>query len=517
MARIGKLIGGALYVHRQYQHEIPAAVLTAARSLSGGFPYDVVKWDTQTNNVTFVQCLDFDTAPEPSVGLSLLVRPDGTTKLMRPAADPWVYHHKYQFVGSDYRGFSVEAARRRQRAIDALPGVDKKRIGKASVNARMTASLGAVEKNNVAATSVKQTPALFHFPDWQPYTRNADVGGGKFELGTDLLRTYHVQNLVYDPYSRPDTYQHVGSLLHHHPADTGTLANVLNVIEEAENRHAVLRDLARFVKPGGTVYIGIYEASRSGVGARTKTGSWQNNLPTKSYLPEVQAVFGDARIVKGFIVATSPGPVGLSGLEQFNPNRMATYKSLQRRGGKIPKASDYFGVLTREYEDYSPSYLTKGGDLNISQLADWLEDNYDESLLIDAAEVVFEWAEATRPAGYETLAEIISTPAVPLFAVGDEVTSYVGNGVISSVKIAPGTGSQRDYLYRLELLVDERLNTDFVGGSQRKNGQGKRAWVTEGWLTKVAAPVPDRARALRLAKAKVLVLLALQAQAKKRL
>ena len=328
MSRIGKFIGGALYLHRNYQHEIPAGVLRAALQVANGFAYHVVKWDTKTNNVTFIQCSTFDLLPEPIMGAAMMVRPDGTSRFLKPLADPWVYHHKYAFVGPDYTGFDVAAAKRRQKAIDNLPGVDKSRIGKKSVNSAVTATLGAIERNNVCATSIRQVSAIFKKIKWDRLTRNADVGGGKWPDGTDYLRDEHkVKNLVYDPFCRPETYKKVGSLLAAEPADTGTLANVLNVIEDKANRLAVLRDLARFVKPGGKVYIGIYEASGTGIGANTKTGSWQNNAKSAFYLDEVRSVFPGAKLSSKMFTCTAPG--GLSGLSRkVNTGKISHYAAM---------------------------------------------------------------------------------------------------------------------------------------------------------------------------------------------
>lgn len=182
-----------------------------------------------------------------------------------------------------------------------------------------TASLGRThqvlkrqEKHKVDKTSIKQAPAIFNLIPWAAGTRNADVGGGKYDLGSQRIAAFGVKNIIYDPFSRPDTYEAVGKLLLRKPADTGTLANVLNVIEDAENRLNALRDTAHFVKRGGKVYVGIYAGNNKGIGAETSSGTWQNNRPLKTYLNEVRQVFPDAKITNGYIVGTVPG--GLSGL-----------------------------------------------------------------------------------------------------------------------------------------------------------------------------------------------------------
>ncbi|MGL5750039.1 MAG: hypothetical protein ACRCXT_05900, partial [Paraclostridium sp.] len=56
--------------------------------------------------------------------------------------------------------------------------------------------------------------------------------------------------------------------------------NVLNVIEDDKIMNEVLNDLESYGLP---VYITIYDGSGSGIGAKTKTGTYQRNMKTKEY------------------------------------------------------------------------------------------------------------------------------------------------------------------------------------------------------------------------------------------
>jgi predicted methyltransferase len=87
-------------------------------------------------------------------------------------------------------------------------------------------------------------------------------------------------------------------------ADTASLFNVLNVIKEPEYREEALRTAHKSLKPGGRVFVSIYEGDRSGVGKKTKSDSWQNNMTTAAHLPEVQKIFPNAKIQHGIIHAT---------------------------------------------------------------------------------------------------------------------------------------------------------------------------------------------------------------------
>ena len=122
-----KRIGSVVWVHKSSQDELPQDLLKRAKSKVTD-PFDVIKYDKASGDFTFIRSKDFNTAPEPTVGDAVLVRKDGSTKVMKQKSDPQIYHHKHLFVKPDYKGFDVEASKRRSERIEKL-GVDKSRIG----------------------------------------------------------------------------------------------------------------------------------------------------------------------------------------------------------------------------------------------------------------------------------------------------------------------------------------------------------------------------------------------------
>jgi hypothetical protein len=129
---VGKEIGGAVYVHRQYEHVLGENVVAAKRHLPPEFDYTVVKYAERAGTVSFIESADFDSAQEPAVGDSILVHRDGRTSRRRGLADPQIYHHKWLFVADDYGGFDVEASKQRSAAWMRLAGIDYRRIGRRS-------------------------------------------------------------------------------------------------------------------------------------------------------------------------------------------------------------------------------------------------------------------------------------------------------------------------------------------------------------------------------------------------
>ena len=94
--------------------------------------YTVVKYRLDTSAVTFIHSPDFDDSPEPTVGDTWVIFPDGRARFRQQAGDPYIYHHKWLFVVDDYLGFGVSASKDRSRAWLALPNVDRTRIGRKS-------------------------------------------------------------------------------------------------------------------------------------------------------------------------------------------------------------------------------------------------------------------------------------------------------------------------------------------------------------------------------------------------
>lgn len=159
-----------------------------------------------------------------------------------------------------------------------------------------------------ADTSINSSkvPAVFNKVNWKSGTVNVDIGGGRFDTAQEFLKPKGVENLVYDPYNRSKEHnKRISDRLDKKKADTATISNVLNVIQEKSARFEVLNNARENVKPGGEVYITVYEGNGSGIGAETSKG-YQLNMKLKDYLSEVQEVFPNAYIRKGMIVAPNP-------------------------------------------------------------------------------------------------------------------------------------------------------------------------------------------------------------------
>jgi hypothetical protein len=120
-------------------------------------------------------------------------------------------------------------------------------------------------------------------------TCNLDYGGGRYDTATNWLKERGIENHVYDPFNR--TPEHNAAALNHKFTSV-TLLNVLNTIESREERIAAIRDAYERVERGGIFVVQIYEGNKSGVGAVTKSKTYQHNHKLNDYKSEISEAIG---------------------------------------------------------------------------------------------------------------------------------------------------------------------------------------------------------------------------------
>jgi len=166
------------------------------------------------------------------------------------------------------------------------------------------------QKFTSAATSINKSklPKGYsavgkHF-GWKKGSTHIDIGGGRFDNAIEHLAKHGVTGHVYDPYNRsPEHNENVIKSVGG-KADTASLFNVLNVIQEPEHHVTALRKAHESLRPGGRVFIGVYEGDKSGKGKQTGKDSYQRNERLGAYLDTVKQVFPNATIRGGIIHAT---------------------------------------------------------------------------------------------------------------------------------------------------------------------------------------------------------------------
>jgi hypothetical protein len=129
---VGKEIGYAVYVHREYEERLGSTVEWAKRHLPEAYEYTVVKLNQRNDSVSFILCPSFDLDHEPAIAAIIVVSADGVTQRRTTPTDPFIYHHKWLFVDDDYRGFDVEESKARSQQWISLGDVDRSRIGRHS-------------------------------------------------------------------------------------------------------------------------------------------------------------------------------------------------------------------------------------------------------------------------------------------------------------------------------------------------------------------------------------------------
>ena len=116
-----KKVGTSLYVHVSNIGELGEKIekiVEERKKMIDDFKYHVIKFDTDTENVTFIECEEFDKKHEPMVGRQYLTKKNGEKKIMPSKGQ--VYHKKYAFVNENYTGFDIEAEKKRAELYDEL-------------------------------------------------------------------------------------------------------------------------------------------------------------------------------------------------------------------------------------------------------------------------------------------------------------------------------------------------------------------------------------------------------------
>jgi len=109
---VGKSIGGAIYVHKNYANQVvPPDIWKKAQELvPDEFKYNTIVYDPKKGLIRFDEAPDFDTAREPVPGWTLTVDYANYTA-GKPKKYDSIWHHKWLFVKDDYKGFNVKESK----------------------------------------------------------------------------------------------------------------------------------------------------------------------------------------------------------------------------------------------------------------------------------------------------------------------------------------------------------------------------------------------------------------------
>ncbi len=272
-----------------------------------------------------------------------------------------------------------------------------------TVSSRNTLSDAKVVVEDIYAEfkpNIKEKPTII----LQPGTVNADIGGGQYELGTEKFKEAGVVNIVYDPFNRTrEENKAAVELIKNGQADTVTLANVLNVIEEPSVQRQKLAEAFNALKVGGQAFITVHYDKNKKAGSTTM--GYQHQKPLTWYLPMVKELFPTATIqnIKGesVIVATKvveDKPMGAP-FEVFDRSNDMGYHFtatqrhidyIHQRNGKL--TSDYYTFkgflnITNPYRmnDFNVwhmrdilEYLKNDGIITLKQQEDWPSNLSDD-------------------------------------------------------------------------------------------------------------------------------------------
>lgn len=250
---VGKEIGGAVYIHKEYAHVLPDDLRqyeSAVHQQYPDFEYTIIKYDLRGQGVSFLLSPDFDTANEPLITEYVTVKPDGSTKKGKSKT---IYHHKWLFVKDDYKGFNVEESIQRSRDWLAIPDINFSRIGssrdywlsflkanqehlpdnfvyESQYYTGQPLETGGTSTNfNAPAPAIKD---LIKKSIIKPNHTVLDYGAGKYGRNANFLRNQNIKTYAYDPFNgySDDGWNEVAKSLPKQQFDVGFSSFVLNVV-----------------------------------------------------------------------------------------------------------------------------------------------------------------------------------------------------------------------------------------------------------------------------------------------
>lgn len=121
-----------------------------------------------------------------------------------------------------------------------------------------------------------------------------DYGGGKYDDAIEYMKRNKSNVFIYDPYNRSDEYntETLRKISENRGVDIIVCSNVFCVIKEDAVILEALENMKNIVKKNGSIYIGMYEGSKTGIGGATTKG-YQRNQKTAEYVPLIKEIFAD--------------------------------------------------------------------------------------------------------------------------------------------------------------------------------------------------------------------------------
>lgn len=133
---IGKTIGTKIYVHKNYMEYagiyINKEILRSAYRLTEYLPhYNCIRYNKKTKELALQYSHNFDTADEPTVDETVMVKSTGEIKTTKSNPDnPQIWHHRWLWVDEYYSGFDVAKSKKRSiMYMKYITKEDKQKMG----------------------------------------------------------------------------------------------------------------------------------------------------------------------------------------------------------------------------------------------------------------------------------------------------------------------------------------------------------------------------------------------------
>lgn len=304
---VGKDMGGAVYIHKQYSNVLPQDELNKYKKILNDkfsdFEYNIIKYIK--DGITFLNSPDFDTANEPLIVEYVNIKQDGSAKRAKTKT---IYHHKWLFVKDDYKGFDVDESFQRSQDWLKIPNINFNNIG----SSRDT-WINFLKQNEqhlpdtfifegvfytgkpleVGGTSTNFSSAapglklLVSRGNIKTTDTVIDYGAGKYGRNARYLREQGIKTYAYDPFNGNDVdgWKDTSKTLPSTKFDVGFTSFVLNVVPK-HIESSIIKDIESKCKH---VYhiVRNYDVFDSTKKALLKKDKIVWNFFIKEFLPSV--------------------------------------------------------------------------------------------------------------------------------------------------------------------------------------------------------------------------------------
>ena len=121
-----------IYFHKNYVHLFPQKLQDAIKFLPKHLEFNIIKYNSKDDTVSFIFSPDFDEVYHPTIVQSAKMDLNNNgkpLKIYRYKSNLKIYHHRWLFVQDDYKGFDVKKDKKWSALWSKVPRLNHLKYG----------------------------------------------------------------------------------------------------------------------------------------------------------------------------------------------------------------------------------------------------------------------------------------------------------------------------------------------------------------------------------------------------